>query len=325
MVTLREREGMLVYRDGNTVVKQASDDENHRGLVQASRFLHKLADTPFVPKLLGLTSTRLVMEYIEETPITDTEQARRYATQALLTFRKRGIIHGDATSVNVVWRNNIPVFVDFDQSNFAISEARPQKRPKPDIEHLMPVLIEKVGDPSRVVRRYQALRDHMAYYHEWGTFADLGCHALDMGALAAVDGMTVTGVDNCQIHSDSLDQAWNLWGHYFSPMLWKQSIVNYVNEAMKHTNVAALFSTWPYIYADYGPSTALNILKKLIDKTDILFVEIQLFGDGPGPRFLKTEDDTYNLLRDAGGNRIEKVVTIPVGGRDAERTIWKAY
>ena len=322
---LKDREGMKIHRQDDMIFKESSDKENALGLENAYRFLVSLKDTPFVPKKVSLVKNpgwgyQLHMEYIEETPVTDKELARRYSTRLLLELRKRNIVHGDLTHPNILFRNNIPVVLDWDQSNFAVSEVRPQKRPKPDIVHLMPVLIDKVGDPSRVIQRWQMIRRHLEYYCGWGTFVDLGCCWLDMGALAAADGMKVTGVDNQTIHTDCLEVAGNLWNHYFSPKLISSSLVDY-SKTMPRSNVGVLFSTWPYLVRDYSLDIAIEVLCRIISKTDMLFFESQKFLDGPGPEIFKTDEDIKVFLSNFG--EVEFIGDIAIPDRNTARSVWK--
>lgn len=322
---LRDRPGMLVIEGGGVAHKIARSEEDAHGLQNAWRFLQALKDTPFVPTPWELVEGHLLrMEYIEETPITDTELARRYAIQLINVLRQRNIVHGDLTDPNIIFRDNVPVAIDWDQSNFAVSEVRPQKRPKPDIVHLMPVLIDKVGDPSRVVRRWQGLRDAISYYFGWGTFLDLGTHMGDFCGLAAAEGMKASGVD-AELIRPCIDEAKRLWGQ-FGCEFRKADIVPFVDaEHIRdaHWNVIMLFSTWAYIY-NRDNRDGLRVLHSCIQMSDVFLFETQLAGDGPGPEFLKTKEDVIQLLYDWGGaTEVEELITIPVEDRPAERTIWK--
>lgn len=325
MEVLKDREGMLVYRDGNTAVKHARDKENIEGLRNSYRFLSKLSPE-YVPSVVEYTGNKLAMEYIKPVEVTDTEKARRNSIKMLNHFRRKGIIHGDLTAVNIIFtHNNMPVAIDWDQSNFW-SEPKPQKRPKPDAEHMWPAIVKHAGDPSRVIRRWIEVRKHIEYYLPWGTFLDLGTHQGDFVGMACAEGMTGYGVDNGQIRSDCLDTANALWKGEFEEDV--RFILSDIDQYLQplHTNemhIGMYFSTWVYHVHDFGLQIAADTLRKAIEVCEILFFETQLFGDGPGIPQHKTIDDVYTMLSDLTSKPIEKVVTIPVGGRPAERTVWK--
>jgi len=62
-------------------------------------------------------------------------------------------------------------------------------------------------------------------------------------------------------------------------------------------------------------------MEKLAKRSSQLFFETQLYGDGPGLPEHKTDDDVYKFLKQFG--KVEKLVTIPVFGRDAARSVWR--
>ena len=320
MNILKEREGMLIYYEdvSASVVKVAKDEVNHEALKNSWRFLKALENTPYAPSpyFISADGNQLKMEHIQATPITDIELARRHAVQLLWTLQQHGITHGDLTEPNIIWRDNIPVAIDWDQSNFSHFEARPSKRPKPDSDHMIPAIIATAGDPSRVLRRWQAIKPHISYYFGWGRFLDLGTHYGDFCGLAAIEGLRPHGVDNEQIRP-CIEPSRNLWGDMGCTFE-----KNEIPDIKYNAEIAMLFSTWSYIVQDYGKPKAWQVLEDIISQSEIFLFENQLFGDGPGPSFLKDKDDVVFLLKQAGAGTIEEIITIPVEGRNAERTVW---
>lgn len=79
-------------------------------------------------------------------------------------------------------------------------------------------------------------------------------------------------------------------------------------------------ATWSWI-VQRDESLARAFLNRVIEKSNVLFFETELYGDGAGPEFLRTQDDVGKLL--AGrGRSVERLATYAVGGRDAERSVW---
>ena len=60
-------------------------------------------------------------------------------------------------------------------------------------------------------------------------------------------------------------------------------------------------------------------LKRIIDQVDVLFFETQLYKDGPGPEFLKTNDDVQAMLSPMASN-VQLLETI---SGTQTRTMWK--
>ena len=232
-------------------------------------------------------------------------------------FQKLGITHGDLTAPNLKWRGNVPVAIDWDQSNFSHWEARPQKRPKPDLVHVLPAVIEATQDPSRVLRRWLGLRDYIKYYFGWGKFLDLGTHMGDFCGLAAVEGMSAIGIDQ-ELIRPCIEDAGDYWGH-MGAKFYKGDIVDYIPQIK--AEVVMLFSTWAYIY-NLSPQNGWDVLKACIANSEIFLFETQIDGDGPAPEFLKTKKDVEKMLRTHGATDVQEAITIPVMGRDAERTVW---
>jgi hypothetical protein len=79
-----------------------------------------------------------------------------------------------------------------------------------------------------------------------------------------------------------------------------------------------LLSVWPYIFNRIGIG-ARQLLKR-IQRAGQLIFETQLYGDGPGPNFLRTDQDVYEML--SGYGSVERLAQIPVHGRNAARSVW---
>lgn len=319
MEILKDREGMVVYREGNVVIKAAKDEVNALALSNAYRFHKTLNGFPFMPALVSYVPGQLSYEFVEEDAVTDTELARRNVARMLHILRQRHVIHGDMTAPNLFFRNNQPVVIDWDQAIFT-HEPKPQKRPKSDAVHVWPAVVAKAGDPSRVIRRWLACLPYLEYYIGWGSFLDLGTHMGDFVALAAAQGFQGRGVDGEHIRP-CIQEATALWSHYGCDFV-KYDIVEYLETSISY-DVIMLFSTWPYIVQQRGEQIAREVLKRCIELSSIFLFEVQLLGDGPGPEFLRNKEDVIALLLSCGASSVEEVITIKVESREAERTVWE--
>lgn len=332
-VMLRDRPGMKVWRMGDKVIKQAYDDENWAALKNSFRFFKALRFKDVLPDLFYLDEVehRIVMRYVEETPVKDIEWVRRQTVKLLLTLRENYIIHGDSTAPNLRLHYDNPILLDWDQAIF-MHEPKPQKRPKPDAAHIWPAILAKAGDPSRVIRRWLAIREEIEYYLGWGQLVDLGCCWMDVGALAMAEGMHVTGVDDASIHSDCLEVAQGWWEKTSGSFeLVHDTIANFYFEYDRrmagtcyfplYHDVVLLLSTWPYYVNRHGFDAGVTLLKYIKERCDILVFETQYYGDGPGIEQVKGHDDVKNLFVGVAKD-VYPIVTLPVGGRDAERTTW---
>lgn len=318
-VILRDREGMLVYRLGDSVVKEARDEENTEALANSYRFFRALEDTPYIPELLGYEIGKLTYRYEEDVPVTDTEAARRNIIRMLHVFRQRHIIHGDLTRPNLLFhKGNSPVALDWDQSIFT-HEPKPQKRPKSDAAHVWPAVVEKAGDPSRVIQRWIACMPHLEKYFGWGNLLDLGTHMGDFPAIASAQGLKGEGVDDEYIRP-CIQESRDMWGRY-GCIFYKEDIVSYLQQPDIYSEIIMMFSTWPYIVQQQGKEVADQVLQRCVDSSSVFLFETQYAGDGPGPDFLKNDEDAVDYLSKYG--ETTKVITLPVPGRESSRTVWK--
>lgn len=156
--------------------------------------------------------------------------------------------------------------------------------------------------------------------------------------MAAADGMWAGGVDTGGFNTEinSIAEARTLWSDMSAPLdghaaweranyrpgclFWQANIMDFTFENFD-LDVILLFSTWAYIYNDYGRERAFQLLADIVKSCGILFFETQLAGDGPGPDFLVTDDDVANMLGQFGTP--QPLATIPVTGRPASRTVWR--
>jgi hypothetical protein len=70
-------------------------------------------------------------------------------------------------------------------------------------------------------------------------------------------------------------------------------------------------------------SKAKEVLEQVIRDAGVFFFETQLWGDGPGPNFLQTDDDVQGLLLSVGAKVAKPLATFPVTGRPGRRTVWR--
>jgi hypothetical protein len=141
--------------------------------------------------------------------------------------------------------------------------------------------------------------------------------------MAASEGMRATGIDQGGFRTgeNSIHRARALWGDlpFGSVEFHQQDIMSY--EKFFYHDVIMMFSTWPYIANCCGREMAEDLIGRIVRACGTFFFETQLYGDGPGPEFLKTDADVEAMLRRFG--HVTNVATFPVTGRPASRTVWK--
>jgi hypothetical protein len=81
-------------------------------------------------------------------------------------------------------------------------------------------------------------------------------------------------------------------------------------------DIAICFSVLPYLD---NPTATLHWIHE--HSTQAL-VECQLYGDGPGPEFLKSPMDMRQWLDSIGWKSIERIGETMIKGREAKRGIW---
>ncbi len=330
--------GVHVFRMGNGVIrKEAHTPEDVLGLRNEARLLRILGGTGIAPKMFDEGDDWITQEDLGESEsVQDGENFRRNAAHTLWTLREHKIRHGDLTGVNVIIKDDWPRLIDFAQSNL-FDEPIPDKRKLSDSYYLwrtvssFPSVEHPTPDTPRVIRRWLAVLGALEGLRPDNplvgkTLLDLGCFQGDFCAMAAADGMVATGVDSGGFQSgeNSIQRAIDLWdgmrvgtlvrGCFF----YQQNIMDWTQFGY---DAVFLFSTWAYILNDYGRDAAFALLDRIVKSCGVLFFETQLAGDGPGPDFLVTDDDVANMLGQFGSP--QPLVTIPVAGRPASRTVWQ--
>ncbi len=318
MDLLRDRGVVKVWRDGNQIVKSAFDEVNCKWLFQHWKALQALKHTPYVPQPVSWNGHTLVMEFVEDSPITDTFQLRYHLIHMLHEFQKAGLVHGDSTNVNMRIRNNIPVLFDWDQSTFIFQQHRPQKNPQPDIHFALPVVAHHGKDPSRILSRWKHSRAAIKYYLGWGTFLDLGTHKGEFPALASLDGMKAHGIDE-EFMRPCIEDAKELYGALGCTF----EAVDMVNMHNFEADVVMLFSAWAYITHQRNQDVADDILRRCIGDSNILLFETQLYRDGPGLNIHREDGDVVDHLYKLGAKHVEPVVTLEKVTDGKLRTVWR--
>ena len=323
---IADRADVSVERVDGAIVKVAHTKAGRAELRNEARFLMALQETPFAPERRSrwVEDKSLIMEDIgEDEPVQDEVAFLRRCIALLHAFRERGIRHGDLTAKNLIVRGDYPVALDFGQSRF-MDEDSPDKRPKPDAYYFWRAIREKHPGMC-TVDRWIAVRGALGGDEDgaWDFLAgrnvlDLGSHAGEMVAMAAAEGARAVGVDR---DADVVGQARDLWGGFGADAIGCQflcaDIVGYEPEA---ADIVFLFSTWAYMVKEHGREAAEETLALLIARSQVLFFETQLRGDGPGPDFLQSHADVGALLNRYG--EAERLAMIPVIGRGAYRSVW---
>ena len=282
-------------------------------------------------------------------PVTDTEILRHSTIRLLRALRASGLRHGDTTSSNLIVKQGGAQVMAIDwQESHRLADPAPQKQPWTDSYMLMRYLSDRdtqgdvphvLADTPRVARRWLAvLADLGAVHHDdekplplrGRTLIDLGTFQGDFAALAACEGMHVLGVDQGGFRSgeDSIQIAQDRWAvtgdweRIGGTLRFERR--NLMTHEYAGYDYALCFSTWPYLVADFGREAALYWLRRVIASVGVLYFETQLHGDGPGPEFLPDELAVAALLKSCGATSTRKIVTLPVVGRPATRTVWAA-
>lgn len=342
---------------GTVVTKVALDDLNATGLEHelAMPWTHKRRPTysPRVVMEARHSGTRFggIVEATYEDlgpclPVDDGEALRHQAVALLADLRARGFRHGDLTgpqpggASNLIWDGALLWAVDWTESGMLGGPAQ-QNYPWADSWLLMRSLsqwpdVSGVADTPRIARRWMAILADLnahEYVHDRPlplagmAFEDYGCYMGDFVALAGCEGMHATGYDQGGFRSgeDSIQLGLEMWDR-----LGVRANVAEIGGGVELVrrdvfdvrpggcDVAVCFSTWPYLVAQRGRAAAEQWLRAVIEAAEVLYFEVQLHGDGPGPDFLPDLSAVDDLLMGRG----TPLVTIPVTGRDAQRTIW---
>jgi len=347
MTILAAHHGQVTTRTPEGIHKQAvqGDGEDRyaarcAGIAREAMVLETLEGRGIAPRLIDVGPDWSLQEDLGDSAIPDGERFRRACTRLLYEIRQAGLRHGDLTEANIVLRDGKAWAVDWQDASWMYDEMPLQRTPMADGHFLWRFVAGTTGDREimpdvpRVVRRWQAVRTHMppnAY-----SLVDLGCFQGDFVAMAAAEGMDAIGVDQGGFRTgeDSIAIAHELWPgmanfHKGDLIQWRDNM-----RPMIHTpedpDVILLFSTWAYLLQDCafgspGPLTRAEgweFIRQTAQRCQVLFFETQYAGDGPGPPWLKDDNDVRAGLQ-AVGLQCYPIGTFPVTGRPASRTVWK--
>lgn len=292
-------------------------------------------DGAFAPRFLDILDDHVTVQEdvgVSEAPL-DAEVWRQNLVRMLVTIRAQGLRHGDLRGSNIITRGNQPFAIDWQEAHY-IGDVPPQKSPYSDSMFLMQHIIGSVGptgaaDVPRVARRWGAIlgalgaTTNLELPLKGKSFLDLGCFQGDFCALAASEGMDAFGVDQGGFRTgeNSIEIARQLWdGFPFGSLTFKQ---HNISEWPSYVaDVVMMFSTWSYIVQDFGQNKAEELLYEIIDEAGVFFFENQLAGDGPGPAFLREDEDIRAMMFRLGATTVKVIGTFPVTGRPASRTVW---
>ncbi len=344
----------LTYKTHSLIEKRANHDKvnsgpdfgkdlfehNVQAIQNETRMLEAMEGSTFTPMVLSSGDDFVVQADAGDSRTPDDMEAyRRNCVKMLATIRARNIRHGDLTGSNIINQGDWPIAIDWQEGHF-LDEPAPQKQPFSDSFLLMRHLEGTLGpdgqaDTPRVARRWRAILGDLAAQFNFTlplrdkTFLDLGCFQGDFVALAAAEGMTAVGIDAGGFRSgeNSIEIGYKLWRDFpFGKLsLANMDIMNIKDYRIKPpelNDVTMMFSTWPYIVNHYGMPKAWRALSDITKATHVLYFETQLHGDGPGIEAIKTPRDVEDMFSGMG-TTAKPIITIPVTGRPAERTVFR--
>jgi hypothetical protein len=345
---------MRAYRTTEGVWKVTADEYNEAALRNEADMLQRMGRNGHAPELLEIYSgddpARDPIRYAilqsdagVTDPIIDGEKFRREMIRLVGAVRARELRHGDLTAPNLVFHNDRPVLLDWQESH-PLGEKGPQKQPWTDSFMAMRVVAgtaDTAGqmDTPRVARRWMAVLTELgATIHRGGlplagqTFMDFGCFMGDFAALAEIEGMESFGVDagGFRTGENSIEIGQEIWRDLLphEPRLTQFDIFEWVAETIVNLgdfvepewDVSMMFSTFPYLVQQRGWTRAEALIGEIIALSGAFFFECQLAGDGPGPPEFHDDDAIAEWLGQWG--TVKALVTIPVTGRPASRTVF---
>ncbi len=349
MVAIGGHVGMHVYRGNGKIRKQALHVKDNKGkdtyrqnvkaLKNEARLLELLAGSGIAPEMLAKGSDWIEQEDLGiSQPPQDMELLRRRMVRMVATMRQYNVRHGDLTGPNVILHLDTPRAIDW-QEGHILGEVPPQKSPATDSDFLCRYLIGTAGpdgnfDTPRVARRWLAVLGSLGgtllaknpvtnLPLKGKTFMDLGCFWGDFPALAATEGMDAWGLDPGGFRSgeDAIAIGRQLWDNFpFGGITLVKGDAMELDRRFSY-DVVMMFSTWPYIVQQVGRQEAEALLARILQDCGVLFFETQLTGDGPGPDFLKTDDDVADMLGQYGV--VTHLIKIHVTGRPAFRSVFR--
>ena len=281
-------------------------------VVNGAHYITRMLGTNFAPRTLLTDGGLLIEDLGKSEDVWDEVGFRRNCARLLLKLKEFNIEHGDLTSKNIIVKDNCPVVVDWWQAK-NLDDPTPSKRSKGDAYHLWRAAEELSPDTSRHVRRWIAIREHVGT----GSLVDLGCAEGDFCLFAVSERKNDQMVPTVAVDKDieAIKEAGLVCRGL--EVSYRACDIMDVEDFMYDT--VFLMSTWAYIFNRKG-SGARTLLKRIMEQCGKLIFETQLHGDGPGPSFLRTDQDVYEML-DGYGN-VERLAQIPVSGRNAARSIW---
>lgn len=322
IILLKNNHDVSTFRntDHQTIIKVANTEQGLILLANEARWLHHLNGSGFTPRLFMDEPGRIVMQDLGDSQeVFNLYNFRRKAILLLNTLRYFGVKHGDLTAPNIIVKNDSPMAIDWGEA-VELGGSLPSKRPEPDATHLWAVVAAN-KDTTRMAGRWLAIREAYGVNRlEGSTMLDLGCHEGAFVAAAAVEGVESIGVDH---DKEAISRAFNLWSGLVSVGFIHYNIMDFIPSINQHFHFGLLLSVFPYLANVYGGKEALDLLAAIKAKCRVLFFETQLYGDGPGPDFFGIKSDVAQMLSYLPGvSTIEEIVTIPVAGRDAARTVF---
>lgn len=325
-----ELEGIETAVSGNTFIKTAHTAmeigflNNEYFILNRFRELGiNVAPTPIKIEIDGERETLYESYLGEGEPVTDEVAFRRNCAWLLFSLRKAAVVHGDLTRLNIVVKDNFPYLTDFHQSRFE-DEPGPDKRPEGDAYHLWQAAEELSPDTSRHIRKWRAIRP----YVQEGSILDVGCAEGDYLFFAAAENpeRPLTGIDNdfnAANRADMLLMAAMGEGEY---VVWDSWFTRLGRDrwAPPHRLADSVFfmSVYAHMVNDMGRERADFVTADLVNRSDQVFFETQLHGDGPGVPWHKTTADVREWLGQFGD--VQALATIPVHGREPfTRTVFR--
>ncbi len=339
---MKDREDVYIMLHGpmgnipRHIMHLAKTEKGQAELQNEMRFLRELAPTGFVPLIIDTnepTDTEhfwppmRVEDVGDSLDISDEYLFLTHFLRFLWELKARQMEHGDLTSANIRVKDDIPKVLDWKESRFSFEHDRPTKRPEGDVYHAFQFLAG-LPDGSRHGRRVAAMlsavSDHVHAGRPAHNFADgprwldVGCYHGDIPACAAVAGFEkVEGID-CDRSAILKAQArFPDFGIMFRTMDAIQL------QEPASVNVLSCLSAYPYILNKHGDIEANHLIEKWIDKSDIMFFECQLSGDGPGPAEFKTTRHIEEWLYERGADSVESIIEIEIKDRNTTRTTFQ--
>ncbi len=324
MIVLKDNGDVSTLRntDNDTIIKISGTEKGLILLANEARWLHHLGESGFTPRLLMDEPGQIVMQDLGESQeVSNLNDFRRNSIFLLNTLRHFGVKHGDLTAPNIIIKDDCPMAIDWGEA-VELGGTLPSKRPEPDATHLWAVVAAN-KDTTRMAARWLAIREAYGVNRLQGSsMLDLGCYEGSFVAAAAVEGVEALGIDQ---DGEVIKHAVALWDGLVSVGFIRYNIMDFITSTSvrQRFHFGLLLSVFPYRVNTYGEKEALELLAAIKAKCGVLFFESQLAGDGPGPDFFGIKGDVAQLLSYLPGvGKVEEIVTIPVAGRDAARTVF---